>query len=159
MASVRKRIAWDRRTVHIKALNLANKVAGLISEIHNLEWDIPDLDEDDLTDFLSNDGLHVWRHFLTFAPIWRKNIKYSPKFWVMTAENFESCVYVMMQETIKPQENFEKVHLYSIFALIFVIATWFIEHNTENMMNKVIEVAYRITFRIFNSTPIYGSSW
>ncbi|GFW40905.1 hypothetical protein TNCV_4369531 [Trichonephila clavipes] len=159
MASLRKRFTRDHKKNHFKALDLANKVAGLISKMHYLKWDIPNLDEDNLTDFLSNDGLHVWQYISAFIFTWRENMEYSPKFWVMTEENFANRVHAMMQETGNPQGHFEKEHLFVIYAHISVIASWFIEHNTENMMERVIEVVYHINLKIFNSTPIYSSSW
>ncbi|GFQ78162.1 hypothetical protein TNCT_31511 [Trichonephila clavata] len=159
MASLRKGIARDRRPFHCKALDLAKKMAGFISDLYELKWDIPNLDKDDLIDFSRNDGERVWQYLHTYGPMLTKNITNSPMFWVMTEENFENRVHAMMEETGYHKGNFGKQDLFCIFAHILVIASWFIEHNTENMMDKVIDVVYHITLRIFNSNPIFGLSW
>ncbi|GFW40884.1 hypothetical protein TNCV_4369321 [Trichonephila clavipes] len=159
MASIRKYIAKDCKTVHCGALDFAKKIAGLISHLNGLKWDIPNLDEEDLRDFKRNDGKLVWQYFCTFGRRFAKNVKYSPKVWVLTEDNFENRLHALMQETGYHKKNFGKKDLFFFCAQILVIASWFIKNNIQNLMDIVIDVVYNLTLRMFKSTPMYGSSW
>ncbi|GFY49003.1 hypothetical protein TNIN_437181 [Trichonephila inaurata madagascariensis] len=154
MAPLGRSIVRDRRTIEYEALNFAKKMARSISDLHELEWDVPNLDEDDFLDFTLNDGQRMWEHFLTYGPMLENYVKYSPIFWVMTEENFANRVYTMIEETGYHTGNFEKEDLLCICAQILIIANWFIENNTEIMMDTVIDVVYRITLRMLNSPSI-----
>ncbi|GFQ95314.1 hypothetical protein TNCT_308441 [Trichonephila clavata] len=141
-------------------MDFAYNMAGLISETHCLEWFIPNKNKNDLKNFLRNEGRNVLRYYLRYHSIyiWRDIIMNSPKFWVMTEENFQARVYAILQETGNPQGNFDK-DLFCVCAHIIVIASWFIEHNTKNIPKMVIDIVYNITLRMFNGNSMYGLSW
>ncbi|GFQ95315.1 hypothetical protein TNCT_308451 [Trichonephila clavata] len=159
MASIRKSIARDCRTVHCGALDFAKKIARLISDVNHHKWDIPNLDEEDMRDFRRNEGERVWQYLLAYGRTFAKNVKYSPRCWVMTEENFENCVHAMMQKTGYHKGKFGKEDLFRICAHILVIATWFFHNYIEIKMDTVIDVVYHMTLRMLNRTPIYASNW